>query len=76
MREYWHELGANVGQYKPKWSWTKRAYVEGLRDAARIVELQAWSHHSENHLGREINCREAIKTIHAYSVKIAPELNK
>ena len=69
MREFWHGLGSRE-RYTPKWPWTRRAYVEGLRDAQRIVEIQAWAH-AKNGLGPEQNCREAIKAIHARETTIS-----
>lgn len=38
--EHWHGLGSDR-RYSPRW-WERRAYVAGLHDAAKLVELQRW----------------------------------
>jgi len=60
-REYWHELGSNK-RFKPRTSWWHRAerrgYVEGLRDANRIIEAVTWKP------DRDPSIRQAMQAIH------------
>ena len=57
-------------RFIPHW-WQRRSYVEGLRDAQKIVEKQAWAYAKEG-MGAEHNCRVAILTIQKRLLEISP----
>jgi hypothetical protein len=56
-------------RYTPKLPWTRKAYLEGLRDAMRIAEREARAH-AQKGLGPELNCRRVVKAVHDRAVEI------
>jgi hypothetical protein len=72
---WWTHWGLAIGssqRYKPSW-WERRAYIEGLTDAARIVESRRFAAHygnvpqDDNELrARRSMGRESIIEIHKY----------
>jgi hypothetical protein len=70
----WARWGLALGsdkRYKPKW-WERRAYIMGIRDAARIVEHERYQPHPDKPRSRMVltpgssELRLAVRTLHAY----------
>lgn len=79
MRAWWHAIGSDE-RFKPR-SWfhkslERAAYVEGLRDANRIIEQKRMKHWHDINRDPVACMRECAEAIHARSVEFAPELNK
>lgn len=88
MREWWHAIGS-YDRFKPrvvKW-WQSRArrreiraertaYIEGLRDASRIMDQVRTVHWNDDvALSRDV-IKSGLQRIHERSILIAPELNQ
>jgi len=48
-------------RFTPKW-FQRHAYVQGLKDAQKIAEIQAWKYTREG-MGAEINSRQILMSI-------------
>lgn len=71
--DWWHAIGADPAQYfkLPSWFGSRRkaylaGYLEGLHDAARIIEKQRWSREHGSDSKLTVSLRETIKSIHAF----------
>lgn len=67
--EWWHAIGADAGRYlklPSKWFGQRavymEGYLEGVRDAARVIEKHRWSKQD----GHDIRITNAIKGVHAF----------
>lgn len=79
MRLFWHAIGSDA-RFTPRgWfkSLQRAAYVEGLRDANRIIEEERRLHwHEVELIAARVFARQCQQKIHRHSVRFAPELNQ
>lgn len=72
----WEHWGFGIGsnsRYEPRW-YERRAYVMGLRDAARIIDAHRFIRRSDDHeeeiRARRQMGRETIQAIHAFALRV------
>jgi hypothetical protein len=71
LGQWWHSSLSDQ-RYKPRW-WERDAYIEGLRDALRIVELVRYKNFDNKAVWDTLCAAE--KNIYARARKIAPDIN-